>query len=96
MSKLFVQSTEMSDTKFVTTRARRRCGEIPGQERHSGRAAKRITYFVKVSNEKKMFYKGGKEYGPNGQTQGALTGRHHFVMASVSQASRNYINFAKL
>jgi hypothetical protein len=35
-----------------------------------------------------MFYKGGKEYGPNGQTQGALTGRHHFVMASSSQASR--------
>ncbi|MBR2447587.1 MAG: hypothetical protein IKB29_01235, partial [Clostridia bacterium] len=61
--------------------------EIPGQERHSGRTAKRIMYFEKVRNEKKMFYKGGKENGPNGQTQGALTGRHHFVMALSSQAS---------
>lgn len=41
MSKLFVRSTEMSDTKFVTTRAKRRCGETPGQERHSGRAVKK-------------------------------------------------------
>lgn len=44
----------------------------------------------------KIYCKGGKENGPDGQTQGALTGRHHYVMALVSQASRNYINFAKL
>ena len=27
----FRACTEMSDTKFVTTRAKRRCGETPGQ-----------------------------------------------------------------
>ena len=47
-----------------------------------------------VFNEK--YCKGGKENGPNGQTQGALTGRHHFVMALVSQASRLDITSAPL
>ena len=31
VSELFVFCTEMSDTKFVTTRAKQRCGETPGQ-----------------------------------------------------------------
>jgi hypothetical protein len=46
-------------------------------------------HFEKVRNEKKMFYKGGKENGPNGQTQGALTGtaslRDGIGLASIAK-----------
>ena len=39
--RAFRACTETSDMKFVTTRAKQRRGETPGQERHSGRTAKK-------------------------------------------------------
>ena len=38
--RAFRACTETSDMKFVTTRAKQRWGETPGQERHSGKTAK--------------------------------------------------------
>ena len=44
----------------------------------------------------KNYCNGGKQNVPDGQTQGALMGRHHYVMALVSQASRLDITSAPL
>ena len=51
----FRACTETSDMKFVTTRAKRRRGETPGQERHSGRTAKA---FLTLSLLRAHFYTG--------------------------------------
>ena len=53
--RAFRACTETSDMKFVTTRAKQRRGETPGQERHSGRTAKA---FLTLSLLRAHFYTG--------------------------------------
>lgn len=53
--RVFRACTETSDMKFVTTRAKQRRGETPGQERHSGRTAKA---FFTLSLLRAHFYTG--------------------------------------
>ena len=53
--RAFRACTETSDMKFVTTRAKQRRGETPGQERHSGKTAKA---FLTLSLLRAHFYTG--------------------------------------